>query len=566
MPRFELDDLAHRAREIGPLPIVKHFLDRLGVVDLLTEFVPDKKLGRRLALSNARTLAAMVSNIMTSREPLYAVPQWFAMRVSEHAGIDEGEAHLLNDDRIGRALDRLFKADHATLMTSLVVRAVREFKVDLSQTHSDTTTVTFSGDYATQRSKDAVGRPPLITFGHNKDHRPDLKQLVYSLAVSADGAVPVHYKLYDGNKTDDKVHLDTWNTIRSIAGRPDFVYVADSKLCTRENMDFIAGQGGLFVTVLARSRREDDAFREHVQRQAVAWEEVRREPGNDPDGPPRVWEAFDGAGRSAEGYRVIWYRSSIKRALDEERRTDRIARAKLRIETLEGRTGSHRFRSIDAATKAADQVLRDEGAQPWLRVRVVEASVADFKQVTPGRPGKVTTYRRDDIPIILFQVEEIVDAIRADAKCDGLFAMVTNHDKLTPQELLSVYKYQPFLEKRNEQLKSVLAVAPVFLKKPDRVASLLFLYFVALLVFALIEREARQRMQSEGVASLPLYPEDRACRAPTCDGILRLFERLRRTDLVDSDGRVVRSFFDPLSPVAKQVLKLLGVPAARYEK
>ena len=61
--------------------------------------------------------------------------------------------------------------------------------------------------YKHQKKKEDSDRPPLIAFGHNKDHRPDLKQLVYSLAVTADGAVPVHYKTYDGNTSDDKTHI-----------------------------------------------------------------------------------------------------------------------------------------------------------------------------------------------------------------------------------------------------------------------------------------------------------------------------------------------------------------------
>jgi len=564
MAQFDLNDLTHRAREIGPLPVVQRFLALLQVEERLAEFVPDRKLGRPTALPNSRALSAMVANILTSREPLYAVPGWFAKRLPEHAGLSEDEVGLLNDDRIGRALDRLYEADLATLMTALVVRAVREFKIDMSQVHSDTTTVTFSGAYDGQKDKEQLDRPPLITFGHNKDHRPDLKQLVYSLAVSADGAVPIHYKLYDGNKTDDKVHIETWKTLREIAGRADFTYVADSKLCTRENMGFIADQGGIFLTVLARSRQEDDTFRAYLQDHPVAWAEVRREPDADPDKPPRVWEGFAGAARSAEGYRVIWYRSSVKRAIDESRRTDRIARVKMRIENLEQRTGAHRFRTVESAQKAADQVLQDEGAQRWLKVQVVESAVTDFKQTTPGRTGKDTVFRRVDIPIFLFQVEELADAIRADAKCDGLFAMVTNHEQLDAKELLAVYKYQPSLEKRNEQLKSVLAVAPVLLKKPERVTALLFLYFIALLTFALIEREARQQMDRAGIDAIPLYPEQRACRAPTCDGILQAFEGIRRTDLLDDKGRIVRSFYDPLSQAAKQLLKLLRVSAAHY--
>jgi transposase len=563
MRSHDLDDLSHRAREVGPLPVVQRFFERLGVDELLHTYVPEHRLGRQPALSNAQALTAMVANILTSREPLYAVPGWLARRVVEHAGLREDQVGLMNDDRIGRALDRLYDTDPASLMTALVVRAVKEFRIDLSQAHSDTTTVTFSGAYEGQKDKEQLQRPPLITFGYNKDHRPDLKQLVYSLTVSADGAVPVHYKLYDGNKSDDKTHIETWQAVHQIAGRPDFTYVGDSKLCTRENMGFIADQGGVFVTVLPRSRQEDDAFRAYLQDHPIPWQEVSREK-DDGDEPDRVYEAFEALERSAEGYRVVWYRSSVKRALDEKHRGDRITRAKMRIENLEQRTGAHRFRTVESAQKAAEQVLQDEGAKLWLKVQICESTVQDFKQATPGRPGKDTKYRRVDIPLLLFQVEELPDAIRADARCDGLFAMVTNHASLSPKELLAVYKYQPFLEKRNEQLKSVLAVAPVFLKKPERVAALLFLYFIAVLVFALIEREARQQMDRHAIDAIPLYPEGRPCRAPTCDGILQAFEGLRRTELLDSKGTVLRTFFDPLSPVAKQLIKLLHVPGKAY--
>src|SRR5690606_3526018 len=206
----------------------------------------------------------------------YAVPAWLQSHALEHFGIQEQEVTYFNDDRIGRALDRLFEADCASLMTALITRAVREFDLDLRQIHNDTTTVTFSGAYEGQQDRESKKRPPLITFGHNKDHRPDLKQLVYSLTICADGAVPVHYKTHDGNKTDDQTHIDTWSTMRVIRGRSDFIYVADSKLCTRENMAYIAGQGGRFVTVLPRSRKEDDDFREHLRRNFIPWEEVRR--------------------------------------------------------------------------------------------------------------------------------------------------------------------------------------------------------------------------------------------------------------------------------------------------
>src|SRR5262249_53907664 len=93
-------------------------------------------------------------------------------------------------------------------------------------------------------------RPPRITFGYNKDHRPDLKQLLFSITISADGAVPVHCKTYDGNVTEDQVHIETWDFLHALVGHADFLYVADCKLCTGDTMGHIAGSQGKFLTVL----------------------------------------------------------------------------------------------------------------------------------------------------------------------------------------------------------------------------------------------------------------------------------------------------------------------------
>ena len=303
--------------------------------------------------------------------------------------------------------------------------------------------------------------------------------MVLSLTISSDGAVPVHFNTYDGNTTDDKTYIDTWDSVREIAGTSKFLFVADSKLCTRENMGHITSNGGTFVTVLPRSRQEDDVFRKRCQEGRIAWVEVRR--NVNPRGktkPDLVYEAHEPGELTSDGYRIIWLRSSVKRALDEKRRARRISRSRMRIENLQERTGAHRFRTLETAQKAADKVLQEEGAQPWLRVVVREITADEFKQEKPGHPGKDTTYRRVKIPVILFEIEELSDAIIADALCDGLFAMVTNEKKDVrgPAEILDASKYQPFLEKRNEKLKTVVSVAPIYLKKPERVAGVRFVY------------------------------------------------------------------------------------------
>jgi hypothetical protein len=148
--------------------------------------------------------------------------------------------------------------------------------------------------------------------------------------------------------------------------------------------------------------------------------------------------------------------------------------------------------------------------------------------------------------------------------CDGLFPLLTNDETLSLEEALAKYKYQPFLEKRHEQLKSVFGVAPVWLKNPERVASLLWLYFVVELVQALVEREVRRQMRAQGVGYLALYPEERPSGAPTAELVFRILEGHRRHRLLDGQGQLLRTFYDELPPAAQQALGLLGVPGAAY--
>ncbi|EQD67272.1 Transposase-like protein, partial [mine drainage metagenome] len=126
------------------------------------------------------------------------------------------------------------------------------------------------------------------------------------------------------------------------------------------------------------------------------------------------------------------------------------------------------------------------------------------------------------------------------------------------------YKYQPRLERRHEQLKSGLRVTPMWLKNVDRIEAFLFLDFVALLVRALLEREVRRRMKDADLATLPIYPEDRDCPAPTAERILTLFASIQRHELIDARGRVIQTFEPDLTPNQRRLLRLLGLSPAIY--
>ena len=557
------DNVSLESLEVGAAPLVRRFLDRLQLEPLLTRHLP-QATRRPEDIPTAVTLGVLVTNLLLARQPLYALPQWVAQRVPEHLGLHRDQVRLLGDDRFGRALDRLYHADRASLLTALVAHTVRAFDIDLAQLHNDTTTVTLTGVYRNQEPAERRDRPPRITFGYNKDHRPDLKQLLFSITVSNDGAVPVHCKTYDGNVTDDQIHIETWTFLRDLVGHADFLYVADCKLWTRANMSHITARQGRFLTVLPRSRAETGWFRGYLSSHPLPWREVRRVPNpRRQDGPDVVYDGVASPQRSAEGYRVLWYRSSQKRDEDCAQRPTRLERARARVEGLQA-PGRRPLRSYGQAQRAGLEAVEREEAQRWLRVRVEEELEEVFRQVGPGRPGPHTEYRREENRTYRVAVAEDGAAVAADALCDGLFPLVTNDESLTLEEALAKYKYQPFVEKRHEQLKSVFGVAPVWLKSPRRVASLLWLYFVVELVQALVEREVRRQMRARGLRRLHLYPEGRASTAPTAALVFGALEGQRRHRLLDGNGAVLRTYHDALPEAAGQVLELLGVDRAAH--
>jgi len=560
----DVSDYRLESLDIGGVPVVQHFLQSLELQSLLDRYLPPTTRRPELVPS-AVTLGILVTNLLLARQPLYDLANWLANHVPEQLGLTTEQLPFFQDDRFGHALDQLYRADRAALLFALVRNAVRVFQIDLKQFHNDTTTVTVSGVYNDQPAAETLTRAPRITFGFNKDHRPDLKQLLYSVTISNDGAVPVHAEIYDGNTSDTQVHIEAWDFLRELTGRVDFLYVADSKLCTHENMTYIGEQGGRFLTVLPRTRNEVAWFEDQLQHQEIAWVEVRRITNpRRRRGPDHVYHGVESPQPTREGYRVLWYRSSQKQAEDVRRRQDRLTRARERLSRLRPRGRGGRWRAAATLLEAAQRVLAGYRVGEWLTVTAVERTEVTQRQRERGRPGPQTTYESVEEKYYELVVEDNRAALTAAEKCDGLFPLTTNDKEMSLVEGLAKYKYQPFVEKRHEQMKTVFAVAPVWLKNPERVAALLWLYYVVELVQALLERELRQQMTAAGRAELPLYPEGRACAKPTTELVFRALARIRRHRLLNARGEVVRTFHDEVSVVAGEVLEFLGVNSGAY--
>lgn len=305
---------------VGELPLIQFIADKIGLKELFEEFIPQST---REEVAPSDALMFLVFNLTMGKTPLYELNSWTRSLDLQGLGYSYLDPASLTDDRFARALDRLFQADRASLMTNIVVRMIKMFNIDTDRLHNDSTTVTAFGEYPLGASNGFA-----LKKGRSKNHRPDLKQLLFSLTVSADGAVPVHQKSYPGNFADEKTHIETWTMLRGIAQRPDFLYVADCKLCSDALLSHIVEQGGRVVTVMPNSWGEVDAFRKLRKEQPGLRKKLicRKQVG---DGERiNCFYEFKGEYLSRKrGYRIHWMYTTEEAKRQKSAREERLQRA-----------------------------------------------------------------------------------------------------------------------------------------------------------------------------------------------------------------------------------------------
>lgn len=456
-PRQSLaQEFALTTERLGPFPLVNHFIRRLGLVELLDRHVPTTD--RRCAVSHALALGVLVRSIVVEREPIYREVETVHGFAPAMYGLAEEDLRYLSDDRLGRALDRLFDADRASLLTAVALALAKHFGVKFEELHNDSTSIRFCGQYTRQHETIRGRRPPRIVFGYSRDHRPDLKQLLFILTTAGDGGVPVQFRAADGNTNDSITHIETWNTLKGLAGRADFLYVADSKLCSHGNLDYIHRAGGRFVTVLPRSRQEDRHFRKWLQRNTPPWELVWDRPHPRRAGGPRdQWYLYRDPVGSMEAWPIVWVWSTLLTQHQRARRQRNITAAIEALTELRARILSPRARLRGASRidLEVEKLLEHFHVRRYVKVKRTVRAEHAFKQTHRGRPGPDTSYRR--ITHRRYDIEWTIDCatVAYDEKSDGVYPLISNDRTLTAPQVLEAHKGQPTIEKRFEQLKTV---------------------------------------------------------------------------------------------------------------
>ncbi|MBE7524498.1 MAG: hypothetical protein HS109_19260 [Burkholderiales bacterium] len=177
--------------------------------------------------------------------------------------------------------------------------------------HNDSTSIAFCGQYRRRPAASCAGAPHRRSPSAFQGPPPGFAPAAVHPHRHRRG-VPASFRCADGNTSDSVTHVQTWEALRAVAGRADFLYVADSKLCSYENMRHIDAAGGRFVTVMPRSRQEDARFRQWIQTHDPAWEQVWDRPNTrHRDGPRDCWYVYRQPLPSMEVWPITWVWSTL---------------------------------------------------------------------------------------------------------------------------------------------------------------------------------------------------------------------------------------------------------------
>jgi transposase len=542
--------------QVGGLPLIHAIIKRMRLKEILYKYIPAH--GNE-DIPAVETLMLLIYNLILGKYPLYELQEWVESIDFSCISNEAYENVKFNDDRFGRVLEKLYLVDRASLMTELVVEFVKEFNIAVERVSNDSTTIKAFGKYP---GKTITGLE--LKRGNSKDHRPDLKQLVFSLSVAGDGAVPIHYKCYPGNVTDDKTHIETWNTLQQITGRSDFLYVADSKLCTDDQLSYIVNQGGRVVTIIPETWNEVESFKEQLRKTKKAKDIIwrRRKPGSDDQ--KEYFSAFRGDYVTTKrGYRVHWIYSSEKRKRDRQSREKHLKKVEQSLAVLNGKINKRGLKTKKKIEEAVQQIIEEHKLENFFHISIGTITERCKVQIGSGRPGKNTQYKTCVNRLFTLSWTQKKQALKQEAQTDGVFPLLCTDKGLTAKQVLKAYKYQPRLEKRFSQFKTVHNAAPLLFKKIERIEANMFGFFIALVVQALIEREVRNKMKENKIETIRVYPEQREANHPTTSKIIDRFENISTYKIIEN-SKIVEKFKDSLNDDQKQILSLLNIQENIY--
>lgn len=461
-------------KNLDHLGLVAGTIDEIGIEEIINKRLGESKTEK---ISAGRVVKAMIINALgLFSSPLYLLARFFEGKAIEHLIGEEIKSSYLNDDRLGRVLDKLYKIGIGEIFIAVALEIVKKYKINMQTAHLDASSFHVHGEYnyAELDSGEEEPRPIKITHGYSRDHRPDLKQYTMELICARDGEIPLWMKMGDGNATDSKQFA---SNIKEFKKKFEFegLMVADAALYSQENLQYLGkikwlSRVPLSVKVAQTLVTEiDEEELEASDKPGYSYKEVAQNYGT----IEQRWLVVQSQER----------RESDLKKLQKKVKTD-YSKAQKDLKELKKRD----FACKTDAIKAANKLLKKSKYHELTQIQAVV------------KKDKATEHYE-------YKIEAKISAcqkkIQSDRKKAGRFILATNvldKDAVNPEEMLDIYKNgQQSVERGFRFLKDPMFFADsVFLKSPQRIEALGLIMALSLLVYKVAERQIRQTLETTG--------------------------------------------------------------------
>jgi transposase len=543
---------------VGALPVVVAYLEKMRLAKVIDAHVPWEG-----EVSLGTLVEIMVCNRMLNPRAQYKIGEWAA-----RAGVCDYyqvSAEQLNDDRLGRALERIAK--HAfTVQSQLILYLVKEFKLNVSNIHYDISNVELYGAYERQlkenaqtqdelantkknansvqnetEQRDSQGPKPM--YGRTKSGRKNVKQVQFGINVARDGAVPIDLLPFDGNEAEVKTHIENLDRLRSMLPTTSLVYTADTKFDSPENLLVNNAAGGQFLCGgVFQPNLKDEYLKHRRKMKKVDYCPKSKQHLPDEKRPKyKTYEVVKKIKGKVDGrtvcmsYRQIFVWSEAKAAEESKTRQRHIDKTRAEFESIDKNLNKY---SLKTREKIVSRLETAKGKYPAGDVFTYELS---------QRSGKFALRWDIDQP-----------ALNRLKNLDGAYVLKTDlsKSKYPASAVLQEYREQIHVERRIGDMKGPLAIAPMFLEKPLRIAGLMYILLWALMAMSLMERDVRKSLKGEPMYGL--YPENRPSPSPTGRAILERFDDLAIV-IVKHAGEQYRRLAE-LDKVQRHLIELMSIP------
>lgn len=563
-------------QRVDEIPLVIYWLLKMRVHEIIDRVLPYPHSNRQ-GLSYGQLALLFVAYIIHLRtHRLSGMEEWIQKHrlvLEEATGWIIGPKEA-TDDRLGDLLSVLGEDEGRglALQQEMGQHLIQAYALPTKLARFDTTT--FNVYHAPSKKGTASGG--LLTFGHSKDHRPDLLQFKQGLGTLDPAGVPLLTATLPGKQADDPLYIPAWRQMVHIIGHRRFLFVADCKaaaVVTRATLD---AEGGYYLFSMPMTGKVPEQLRAWVLNPPVEPEPLVL-PGRVGDEQEKrvVGQGFEverEMSATLEDGRVHrWLERWLVTRSDAlaERRQKALRR---RLRKAEKELAALRAQSHeDAATlqSQAEALLRRHRVTPFIEVRVEETVTSKKRYIGPGRPGPNLPWRMEETRRTHLTYQRHLEAIEEALRLAGWRIHVANASRqvLPLGEVIAHYRGMW----RNEQghhrfKKGSLPVLPLFVRLPERIIGLMLLLMIALQALTLLEFVAQQALaeQGEELAGLVLGNPKMKTARPSAERLLARFDNLHL--LVKwTEGGLEGESVEPLTPLQRRILALLKIPEQVYD-